>query len=197
MKKYVLAPALAALAMFLLGFLYWGLPMSPAYKSIRHVADDDAAAQALGRIFPETGIYLVPGIHLEPTRLTELMQRGPTAEVVFVKEGRNPMAASTFLLGYIHYFVLALLLMIMLANATPSFHCFTCRIRFAAAVGLVAAVFEFTDVIWTHHPLGYHLAVALYILLQATVAGLVLARFTMTSTAEPAPAAPRAATPVA
>jgi hypothetical protein len=186
MKKFLLAPALAALAMFVFGFLYWGLPNSPAYKTLSQVADDDAAAHALANIFPATGIYFIPGMHVEEARMTELIQRGPTAQVVFVKEGNNPMDPMMFIKGYLQYFVIALALMIMLVRGTPSFKCFSCRVRFAAAVGLIGALFEFTDAIWARHPLGYHLVAALYIVLECALAGLVLAKFTMTPAA-PAP----------
>jgi hypothetical protein len=186
MKKFVLAPALAALAMFFLGFLYWGLPMSPAYKTMSRVADDDAAAVALARLFPETGVYHVPGLHVEATKLTALMKRGPTAEVTFMKEGHDPGSPVMFLKGYVHYFVIALLLMIMLLKAVPSFTGFNSRVKFTAAVGLVAAAFELTDTIWGNHPVGYHVAVGIYIFLECTVAGLVLAKFTLASS-EPGP----------
>lgn len=186
MKKFLLAPALAALAMFLLGFLYWGLPASPAYNSISRVADDAAAAQALSQIFPETGVYLVPNIRLEQTQLMELIARGPAAQVAFIKEGHDPMDPTVFLKGYLHYFVIALALMIMLVRATPSFKCFSCRIRFAAAIGLIGALFQLTDAIWSHHPMGYHLVVALYIFVECALAGLVLAKFTMTPAGAPA-----------
>lgn len=185
MKKFVLAPVLAALAMFILGFLYWGLPMSPAYKAVSRVADDAAAAQALAQIFPATGVYLVPGIHLDPAQLTPLIERGPTAQISFVKEGHSPTDPTGFIKGYLHYFVIALALMIMLDRATPSFKCFTCRIKFATAVGLIGALFELTDAIWSRHPLGYHLVVGIYIVLECALAGLVLAKFTMS------PAAPK------
>lgn len=187
MKKFVLAPALAALAMFFLGFLYWGLPASPAYKAFGKVADDDAAAQALGRIFPATGTYMVPGIHLEQNKLTELYRRGPSAEVVFIKEGHDPTNPTMFIKGYLHYFVVALLLLMMLEGAKPSFKCFSCRVKFSAAVGLVGGVlWHFSDPIWGNHPLPYHLVGLLYMVLEFAVAGLVLAKFTMT----PAPGIP-------
>lgn len=190
MKKFLLAPALAALAMFILGFLYWGLPVSPAYNTVSRVADDDAAAQALAQIFPSTGVYLVPGVHLDPAQLTPLIERGPSAQVSFVKEGHNPTDPTGFIKGYLQYFAIALGLMIMLVRATPSFKCFSCRIRFATAVGLIGALFELTDAIWGRHPLGYHLAVGLYIVLECMLAGIVLARFTMTPVVS-APAAAR------
>lgn len=57
MKKFVLAPALAALAMFVVSAIYW---MSPfPYQTLTPVGDN-AAAAALGKIFPATGTYLVP-----------------------------------------------------------------------------------------------------------------------------------------
>jgi hypothetical protein len=188
MKKFILAPALAALAMFFLGFLYWGLPASPAYKAFGQLADDDAAAQALGKIFPGTGTYIVPGIYLDQTKLTELNRRGPSAQVVFIKEGHNPTDPAMFIKGYLHYFVVALLLMFMLEAAKPSFKAFSCRVKFSAAIGLIGGVlWHFSDPIWGHHPLPYHLVGLIYMVLEFMLAGLVLAKFTLTP-AVPAPA---------
>lgn len=48
MKKFVLAPVLAALAMFVWGFIYWGAPHHLPYKGLGTVADESATALAVG-----------------------------------------------------------------------------------------------------------------------------------------------------
>jgi len=156
------------------------------YQTMSRVTDDDAAAQALAKIFPETGVYHVPDIRVEEAKLMTLMRRGPMAEVAFVKEGHDPQSPVMFIKGYVHYFVLAMMRMFMLVKATPGLKHFSCRVKLTASVGLVAATFELTDTIWGNHAIGYHVAVGLYILLECVVAGLVLAKFTMTPVAVPA-----------
>lgn len=178
MKKYVLAPALAALAMFVVGALFW---MSPfPYKTVTPAADDSAAGLALAAIFPATGTYLVPGPGNDEKVTAELSRRGPSATVHYIKEGQEPVDPAVFAKGYAHYFIVALLLMVMLTKATPLFHSFLCRVQFSAAVGALGALLiTLSDPIWWHHPWGWHLMMGLYAVLEFAVAGLVLAKFTM------------------
>ena len=122
MKKFLLAPALAALAMFAWGFLFWGGPHHLPYKALALVPDEAAAGEALGEIFPATGTYLLPGTQLGPARQGELMQRGPIAEVHFVKSGRPMMDPIQLLKGYLHEFALCLLLVFMLDASAQTFH---------------------------------------------------------------------------
>ena len=64
MKNNLLAPALAALAMFILGSIFW-MNLLPC-KVISTTADDRVAAAALDAVIPETGLYLVPSPHIDP-----------------------------------------------------------------------------------------------------------------------------------
>jgi cbb3-type cytochrome oxidase subunit 3 len=133
MKKFVLGPALAALAMFLFGAIYW---MSPfPYKTHNTTANDSAAGLALAQLFPETGTYLIPGVNLDKTQLAALYKRGPSAEVQFIKEGHEMMEPTVFLKGYMHYFVVSLLLAMLLAKAAPSFKGYCSRVSFRARWG--------------------------------------------------------------
>lgn len=179
MKKYVLAPALAALAMFAFGALFWMSPLP--YKTLTPAGNDSADALTLAQLFPVTGTYIIPGPNLTDEKLvTELFRRGPSAMVHFMKEGHEPMEPAVFVKGYVHYFAVALLLMVMLTYATPLFHGFMDRVKFAAFIGVLGALLiTFSDPIWWHHTWGWHLMMALYAVLEFAVAGLVLARFTM------------------
>lgn len=177
MKKFLLAPALAALAMFVLGAVYWMSPLP--YRALTPVGDNSAAALALGEVFPATGTYLIPGPEIsDPALLNELYRRGPSAEVHFVREGHEPMEPAVFVMGLVHYFIVALLLAALVnrfAGPTPSY---SGVVKLTALVGLVGAVLIcLTDPVWWHHPWGWPMAKAIYAVLATTVAGLVLGRF--------------------
>ena len=178
MKKHLVAPALAALAMFIFGAIFW---MSPfPYKALTPAGNDSADGLTLAQIFPSTGTYMIPGPTADEKLAEVLHKRGPTALVQFIKEGHQPMEPAVFIKGYVHYFAVALLLMVMLSYATPLFHSFLCRVRFSAFVGVLGALLiTFSDPIWWHHPWGWHLVMAVYAVLEFAVAGLVLAKFTM------------------
>ncbi len=158
MKKFVLAPALAALAMFFWGFLYWGVLDFP-YKSLGTVADESATALALGKLFPATGAYLLPSPKSGEAKVEELMKRGPFAQVFIVKEGMPPMDPAVLIKGYIHMFVLALLLTVMLCGGLQkAFETWRCRVRFCAGIGVLVAICDLGNAIWWHHPWGWTLA---------------------------------------
>jgi hypothetical protein len=176
MKKFVLAPALAALAMFVFGFIYWGATPLP-YRVVSSAGDDFAASLALGKIFPATGTYLVPGMGTPEPRRGELLQRGPFALVHFVKEGMPEMDPKLLAQGYAHEFMLCLLLVIMLSGAAPSFKCFSCRVKFCAVIGLVIAASNLGNTIWWHHALSWELVQGFYNFSAFVVAGVVLAFF--------------------
>jgi hypothetical protein len=187
MKKFVLAPALAALAMFVWGFLYWGAPHHLPYQTLGRVDDESATALALGKLFPTTGAYLLPSPTLAEDKLAPLVQRGPSAQVYITKEGMALMDPALLLKGYLHMFVLAVMLTGMLCGLEKAFERWTCRVKFCAAIGGLVATCDLGAAIWWHHPWGWTIAHAVYDLVMYALAGLVLAKFV---TPKPAPAAP-------
>lgn len=186
MKKFVLAPAVAALAMFLFGAAYWISPFP--YKVLTPVGDNAAAAETLARIFPATGTYLIPGPEIQDQQLlADLYQRGPSAQVQFIKEGHAPMEPAVFVKGFLHYFVVALLLALLISRTGDSVRtCYACIIKLSALVGVIGAVLiHFSDPIWWHHPWAWHLVCAAYVVLEMTLAGAVLGRFFVSANREP------------
>ena len=185
MKKFVLAPALAALAMFFWGFLYWGAPHHLPYKSLGRVEDDSATAAALGKLFPSSGAYMIPSPMLAEEKLSELMQRGPSAHVYITKEAMPMMDPAVLIKGYVHMFALAVLLTVMLVGLAKAFERWTCRVKFCAGIGFLVALCDLGQAIWWNHPWGWTLAQSFYDVVMYTIAGLVLAKFV---TPKPAPA---------
>ena len=178
MKKFLLAPFLAALAVFFLGFLYWGLPPHLPYKALGTVADDSATALALGKMFPTSGAYVIPNPMGGDEKMMALAKRGPTVEVHITKEPMTEiMQVKTMVLGFAHEFVICLLLTVLLCGLEKSFERWTCRVKFMAFLGFLVAVCDLGNAIWWHHDLCWTLAQALYDFLFYIVVGLVLAKF--------------------
>jgi hypothetical protein len=176
MKKFFLGPALAALAMFVFGFLYWGVSPLP-YKVLNRVDDDAAAAAALAKIFPSSGTYFLPGLYLDRAKHEELMTRGPIAEVHFVNSGLPMMDPKILVKGYLHCFALCVLLALMLNKLAPAFQSWSGRAKFCAEVGLIVALYQYVYAIWWHHALAWVSMQAIYDFLEFVIAGLVLAKF--------------------
>ncbi len=176
MRKFVLAPALSALAMFVLGAVFW---MSPfPYRTLTPVADNPAAIATLDKIFPTTGTYMLPGPEMADQKLlTTLWERGPTAEIQFIREGHPMMEAAVFVKGYIHYFVVSLLLGCLLSRVGSSLATYGARVWFCTVVGTTGATLTcLSNPIWWHHAWGWNLMQALYAVLAFTAGGLVLAK---------------------
>jgi hypothetical protein len=185
MKKYVLAPALAALAMFVFGAVYW---MSPfPYKALSRVPDDAAAGAALAKIFPATGAYFVPGMYLADKQHEELLKRGPTAEVHFIDHGMPLMDPMQLVQGYIHEFVVCLVLVMLLEWAAPGFKRWICRAKFCAMIGLLQALCDYGYSVWWYHSIAWETSQAVYDFLALVVVGLVLGKL-LTPKPAPAPA---------
>lgn len=178
MKKFLLAPLLAAVAMFVFGAIYWISPFP--YQALQPVADSAATADALAKLFPATGTYLIPDPGVKDEKLlTELSLRGPSAQVQFIKEGHPPIDPGVFLKGFLHYFVVAFLLAFFLSKLPTSQGIgYTCIVQICAFIGAIGAIFIcFNDPIWWHHPWGWKAMEALYVVLNSAIAGLVLGRF--------------------
>lgn len=187
MKKHVLAPALAALATFIFGFIYWGLPPHLAYKGLGSVPDVSETALAVGKLFPATGAYLLPSPLDGDEKANALAARGPMVEVHLIKEPfTSADMGKCMALGFLHMFVIALLLSFILCGLDKSFVRWTCRVKFCAAIGLLVATCGLGDAIWWHHALGWTIARSTYDFLVFVVIGLVLAKFVTPKEAAPA-----------
>ena len=188
MKKHVLAPALAALAVFFFGFVYWGLPPHLAYKGLGSVDDVSATALALGKMFPATGTYMLPSPLDGDDKMNELAARGPSVEVHILKEPfTNADMGKCLALGFLHMFVVSLLLSLILCGLEKAFERWTCRVKFCASIGLLVATCDLGYVIWWHHALGWTVAQSVYDFLVYVIIGLVLAKFVTPKTPAPAP----------
>jgi hypothetical protein len=180
---------LAAIAMFFFGALFWTATLP--YGTVRGVADHELAAGALAQLFPDSGLYMLPAPDEDPERYAELHRRGPWVMANVVHDPGEPMQGATFVAGFIHQWVTCLLLGLLLLKMAPERQGVTARAGLLALAGFTAAFFiDIGAVIWWRMPLAWQLYELVHDALAWSIAGFVLARFTLAPPRRGDPAGP-------
>ncbi|NND72632.1 MAG: hypothetical protein HKN43_13730 [Rhodothermales bacterium] len=177
MRNIVLASLLSAFALMIFGFIVWATPISsPAFGS---GLDVEAVQEALRNAAPESGTYALPDPYVEDQEgFFRAHERGPIGILHIMKEGEPAMAPSTFIFGFIHNFVTAMLLAILLQMALPALPSYAGRVLFCTMCGVFAAVWEnFTAPIWFLTPWSFFVVRSLYTIVGMTLIGAILAKF--------------------
>ena len=178
MIRVLIGSVLAAIAMFVWGWLYWGVigMVVMPYNSVP--AESEAAiVEALKAGLPETGIYLYP----MPEDLSDVEQQaawnekhlaGPLFEVNYLSEGRDPMAASMFGGGFAHMFLTALLISCVIGRAKS----FGCRFGTVIALAVISAFWiDVGKIIWFYHPISFEVFNLIYHVSGLLIGGAILA----------------------
>ena len=175
MKKLLLGSALAAVAVFLWGFVFWTLLVD--FQTISS-SGELALQRTLAEHVPETGTYVIPSNTEDEAEFTLRHETGPTAMLFVRLEGSPPMNPSTLGLGLLHEFLFALLIGLLLRMAWDGLPRYAHRVGLVVLAGIAAAFWsEVGDPIWWLHPWGFHLLNALYAIVAWTITGLIMARF--------------------
>jgi len=175
MKRLLVGTTLAATLLFFWGFLYWGAqPL--AWRVIGPVPDEAGLQEALAEALPEPGAYFLPHPRsADPETHAARAKAGPVATVL-VHGGQDPDDPSAFLWGFVHMWVSALLMGLVLRRLAPVGT--GGAVLAAATVGLAAAVWaDLGRPIWYAQPWDYHVLFAVYELVGWVLAGAVLASF--------------------
>ncbi len=177
MKRILLGGLVAGIAVFVWGFLFWGVSGLPD-SALSRTADDAAAGQALLQHFPETGSYYLPGPHNPAQQLESLHESGPLAFVYFNREGKPLMSPLLMVYGFLHGVVIGVLVgtaLAMLGNALPAYGD---RVKLVAVFGLASSIWmPLSDSIWWYFPLPWQLWKLAGEFTSWLVLGLVLAHF--------------------
>jgi len=102
MRSFALGSLIAAVVMFALGFVFFGLLGAMMFDPL--AAGTAASVQSsLGGTLPATGTYMVPGDE-------EAFMRGPSAVVQYVAAGELPNMPMAMGMGFVHFLLSALLI---------------------------------------------------------------------------------------
>jgi hypothetical protein len=179
MRKAFVGSLLAAIAVFIWGFLYWNvLPFKTAVFT--PVADERGLAQELSRHLASSGAYAIPDLRSSPDQKSFLgnLESGPIAEIVYQKEGSPAVTPGRMLAGFAHMFLSALLMALLLNMALPQLRSYGSRVIFVLLAGFAGAFFaHLGNPIWFHQPWSYHILKTVYDVTCWALAGFVLARF--------------------
>lgn len=176
MAKLALGAFLAAIAMFLWGFVYWGSGMIDPFSHMT-AEGETAISEALKTNLPAGGVYFVPDSKVDEAQWQNRMTQGPVAMINFRPGGTAPMA-TTMILGFLHMLVVALILALILRLLLPVAPTYVDRLKLVAIIGALAAIeANLGQPIWWHWPWSHAIIEAIYSFGSYVIAGAVLAYF--------------------
>lgn len=162
-----------AVALFVWGFIYWGINPLP-YGTWGTTADDAATQVQLRALFPETGTYRVPGQQHATDQLDAMLTEGPAAFVFIDQDPPGAASPKTFIWGFIQNLTIAGVLLVLVRFA----HTLKDRLRLAAWAGLASVVIiDWSDVIWWGMAIDWKFHQALYDFSVWLVGTLVISQF--------------------
>jgi hypothetical protein len=188
MIRVILGSAAAAVAMFIIGFIFFATPLSGI--AFAKLDDSQAAAvqASLAANLPRTATYVVPGV--DTPAQTNMYSRGPVATVHYNTGGFAAMDTGALAQGLVLNFITALLIGVALMGIDGRVGDFSSRARTVAIVAVAATVFtRLGEPIYMHHDWGHFVYLFVTDALMLVAAGVIVAWF-MPVRAEAAPAAP-------
>ncbi len=174
--RIVIGAGVAAIAMFIIGFIFFATPLS----RLGTVGLDDAQAaavqQAMAANLPRTGTYFVPSV--DTPAQTNMFSQGPIATIHYNIGGFAAMDSAALVGGLVLNFVVALLIGLGLNLVAGRVADLASRIRlvvlFAVGAGILA---HLTRPVYYHHDWANAIYVFVADTAMLAVAGAILAWF--------------------
>lgn len=173
-KKLSLASLLAALATFILGFIFWATPVSEL--AMNHVSAEQAKAlaESLQTQVPSSGTYFIPDMSAGEQVFLKQHEQGPIATLHVRKEGAAAMDPMVFLRGFLHMFMVWLLVGFVLSKIEASANRYQILLLFAVSAAIWGPIGQ---PLWYFQPWAYWLMTAVYDVLAWAIGGAILLRF--------------------
>ncbi len=177
MGKTIGGILLAALALWLWGFLFWGLNPMP-YETWSATKDDAAAQAALREHFPEGGTYFIPSRAHPLEQQQALLEAGPWGFVEISYAKRAPFEMSTMVYGLGVNLVFAAVLALLMYRVRNTARTYSGRLGVPLWLAVASVVlFEGGDVVWWGLAADWQLQQAIYHFVGVFLTGAVLAYF--------------------
>jgi len=184
MAKTVLGGLLGGFALYLVGFLFWGTPLSMlAFKTV-----DDSRGAALQAVLAQTltesgtGTYIIPSP--ATGQGTVLFGKGPIATVHFNMAGFPVVDSTSLLVGLGMALVTGLILAAALGAIAGRVTDFASRAKVAILFALAATFYlELGQPVFNHYGWGYFIYLFLSDFVGLSVAALIICRWFLPRTA--------------
>lgn len=175
MGRLLVGSFVAAVAMFLIGFVFFGTPLfSNAYKTAPF--ETQVAVQEALKALPASGTYFVPMGEDEAAMAAH--RAGPTAMLRVNLQGSEMMDPMAMVKGFVHMVVSAFLLGLLLLRVAPKIWNFGERMAVVVVASLAVVVFvRLGEPIWFGADWPFTLYVAVAEVISLIVAGFILAKW--------------------
>lgn len=172
MKKYLLAPFLGALAMFIWGFIYYGVSGIP-YQALQPAQE---VGPALDKLFPASGTYVIPDPRTDEPAMSRQLASGPFATVHITKGGLKAMDPAVMISGFALEFISCGLLVILLGLTRIGNY--PDRVIFVLVAGVLMAFFAHGgQAVWWHQDWNWQFRTMIHDVVAFLLAGAIIAGF--------------------
>ncbi|TVV71356.1 hypothetical protein [Sphingomonas solaris] len=164
--------------LYLVGFLFWGTPLSTlAFSKVDDAANAQLqAALAQGLTQSGTGTYHIPWP--SSPQGTVLHGRGPIATIHFNTQGFAPVDSASLLTGLVLALITGVLIALGLTFA--GVRTFGERVRIVVLLSLAATLYlDIGQPVFNHYGAGYFIYTFVADVLGLSAAGIVIARWFM------------------
>ncbi len=178
MARTLLGGLLAGVALYIVGFIFWGTPLSLLAFNRLEQPQSAALQQALAETLTVsgTGAYLVPATGSAAGDL--LYARGPVAMVHFNSSGFPVVDAAALGTGFLLAIVTGLIIALALGAIGSRVTDFFSRAQVAILFALAGTLYtEMGQPIFNHFGFGYWTYLFLSDFIGLSVAGLIIARW--------------------
>jgi len=178
MVRVIVGAAVAAVVMFIIGFIFFG-PLGLSNLASRSLDDVPAATiqQTLAANLPASGTYFVPAPE-SSAQQTVMYGQGPIATIHYNVGGFAAMDTTMMVVGLVFNFIVALLIGAALIGIDRRVPDFASRSRVAVIIAVAAAAFtHLGEPIYYHHDWPHFVYLFVADALMLAAAGIVLAWF--------------------
>jgi hypothetical protein len=188
MIKLAIGSFVAAVAMFVTGFIFFATPIGMIAYSGANETQNAAVQAALAANLPQTGTYMVPDPSTQSG--TTLYGQGPVATVHYNSKGFSLNDMSGIGYGFLQELIVCILLAGALSTLDRRIPDFASRAKIVVLFSIASsAMINLGNPIWLHHGWTYWTYSFVAEAAMLIAAGLVIARWFLPVAAE-MPAAP-------
>jgi len=173
MGRALVGGVAAAVAMFIIGFIFFATPLYKLGSGSLDNAQAAAVQLAMAQNIPATGTYFVPSG--DTPEQAGMYSKGPVATIHYNTNGYSIADPGAMVGGFLHMLVVCLLMAVGLYTLSLHIPSFGERVRLLVLGVVGAAVFmRLGDPIWYHQDWGHAIYLFIADCVALIVAGLVI-----------------------
>jgi hypothetical protein len=176
MVRVLIGSVVGAVAMFIVGFIFWATPLQYLGYSTASDSQNAAIQLSLAQNLPHTGHYIVPN------PMTQVggngYTKGPIASVDYNSRGYSTADPASMIAGFVQEVIVSLIIGLSLFAVAGRVTDFASRIKVAIGLSGAATLMITTgDPIWMHGDWRYAIYALVADVAMLSAASIVIARW--------------------